>query len=213
MFFDRLHRIAYATSVVASLDAIAFMLVPFHFFTMRFFDTHALKYLIGFAIVFAVRLVPFRPPNVEPVLATAMPLAKQFGVWGGFMFAFLSIVLFDAVTSGWGLWTWVTGLAYGVLGAGAHLFFKNRESTARNYVIFAIFGTLFYDAVTGLTIGPLLWGQSFAVALAGQIPFTLLHLMGNVTFAAVLSPVLYRWVVENRRLTFFSYTLAHGSTR
>ena len=168
---------------------------------MRFLDTHALKYLIGFAVVFAIRLLPFRPPNVEPVLATAMPFAKRFGAWGGFLFGSLSIILFDAVTSGWGVWTLITALAYGTLGVGAHYFFHNRESTARNYVIFAFFGTLFYDAVTGLTIGPLLWGQSFTVALVGQIPFTLLHLAGNITFAAVLSPVLYRWVVRSPTLT------------
>ena len=72
----------------------------------------------------------------------------------------------------------------------------------KNYVLFAVIGTLFYDAVTGLTIGPLLWGQPFMVALIGQIPFTLLHLAGNITFAVVLSPLLYTWVVENKQLTF-----------
>lgn len=167
---------------------------------MRFLDTHALKYLIGFAVVFAVRLLPFRPPNLEPVLATAMPFAKQFGAWGGFLFGSLSIVLYDAVTSGWGVWTFATALAYGALGAGAHFFFRTRESTARNYVVFAIIGTLFYDAATGLTVGPLVWHQPFMVALVGQIPFTLMHLAGNVTLAAVLSPALYRWVVSNPRL-------------
>jgi hypothetical protein len=35
------------------------------------------------------------------------------------------------------------------------------------------------------------------VALVGQIPFTLLHLAGTVVFATLLSPVLYRWVVQN----------------
>ncbi|MBP9749598.1 MAG: hypothetical protein KBD21_02615 [Candidatus Pacebacteria bacterium] len=179
---------------------------------MRFFDTHALKYLIGLVIVFALRLFPFRPPNVEPVLATAMPFAKHFGAWGGFLFGSLSIVLFDAVTSGWGVWTLITALAYGVLGAGAHYFFKYRESTVRNYVVFAIFGTLFYDAVTGLTIGPLVWGQPFMVALVGQIPFTLMHLAGNTAFAALLSPVLYRWVVTNRRLTF-SWNVSHSAVQ
>ena len=168
---------------------------------LRYLDTHALKYLIGFAVVFLVRLLPFRPPNVEPVMATMMPFAKRFGALSGFVFASLSIVLFDAVTSGWGVWTLVTALAYGALGVASYYFFRTRESCAKNYVLFAVFGTLFYDAVTGLTIGPLLWGQSFSVALAGQIPFTLLHLTGNLLFAAVVSPALYRWVVANQQLT------------
>jgi len=166
----------------------------------NFLDAHALKFLIGFAVVFLFRLVPFRPPNVEPVMATMMPFAKRFGALSGFVFAALSIVLFDAVTSGWGLWTLVTALVYGSLGLASYYFFRNRESSAKNYVVFAVIGTLFYDAVTGLTIGPLLWGQPFMVALAGQIPFTLLHLAGSVTFAAFLSPALYRWVASKEEL-------------
>jgi uncharacterized membrane protein len=129
-----------------------------------------------------------------------MPFAKRFGALGGFLFAFLSIVIFDGVTSGWGVWTVVTALTYGFLGIGAYYFFKNRESKTKHYVLFAVVGTLFYDAVTGLTIGPLVWGQSFMVALTGQVPFTLMHLAGNITFAAVLSPAVYRWVVENPRI-------------
>ncbi len=177
------------------------------------FNTHALKYLLGFGLVFFIRLLPFRPPNVEPVLATAMPFAKRFGALGGFLFAFLSIVLFDGVTSGWGIWTLITACTYGVIGAAAYFYFKSRESKARNYVVFSVVATLFYDAVTGLTIGPLLWGQPFMVALVGQIPFTLYHLAGNVAFAAVVSPLLYRWVAANERLarSFPSRTLTSCS--
>ncbi len=133
-------------------------------------------------------------------MATMMPFAKHIGAWGGFLFSFFSIVLYDSVTSGWGIWTLVTSLAYGVLGVGAHLFFKKRESTPRNYMVFAVWGTLFYDAVTGLTIGPLVWNQPFMMALVGQIPFTLLHLAGNITFAALLSPLVYRYIVSNPQL-------------
>ena len=31
------------------------------------------KYAIGFVVCFAIRLVPFRPPNVEPVMTATMP--------------------------------------------------------------------------------------------------------------------------------------------
>jgi hypothetical protein len=174
----------------------------------RFLDQHALKYCIGFVTVFALRLLPFRVPNVEPVMATMMPFAKHFGALGGSIFASLSIVLYDGVTSGWGVWTLVTALAYGLLGALAHVYFKNREGTVRNYVVFAVLGTLVYDALTGLTVGPLVWNQPFMVALVGQVPFTLLHLAGNVTFAATVSPALYRWVVANEQLTVSQPVLA-----
>ena len=153
-----------------------------------------MKYVLTFVAVMAFRLLPFRAPNVEPILSAVMPLSKRFGAIPGILFGVLSIVLYDSVTSGWGVWTLITALAYGALGAASYFYFKNRSASARNFVGFSIVAVLFYDAVTGLTIGPLFNGQSFSAAVAGQIPFTVLHLLGAVTFAALVSPVLYRWL-------------------
>lgn len=161
------------------------------------FTTGWLKFVIGWGAVFLFRLIPFRLPNVEPMLATLMPFSKRFGPLGSFLFGFLGIVLYDAVTSGWGIWTLVTALSYGALGPAAHFYFLKREASVGNFLRFGIVGTLAYDAATGLTIGPLFTGQPFLVALMGQIPFTLLHLAGTVVFATFLSPALYRWVVQN----------------
>lgn len=152
------------------------------------------KYIIVFLIVFLVRLLPFRAPNVEPIMTTIMPLSKTYGKIMAFAFGFLSIVLFDSITSGIGIWTLVTAVAYGLLGIGASYFFKNRTGWM-SYAGYAIFATIFYDAITGLTIGPLFFNQSFMVSLIGQIPFTALHLLSNVSFAIVLSPVIEKWLV------------------
>jgi uncharacterized membrane protein len=164
------------------------------------FATGWLKFLLGWGAVFLFRLIPLRPPNVEPMLATLMPFSKRYGPVGSFLFGFLGIVLFDAITSGWGIWTLVTALAYGALGPASHFFFKKREASAKNFLAFGIVGTLAYDAATGLTIGPIFEGQPFMAALLGQIPFTLLHLLGTIVFAVCLSPAIYRWVVQNEVL-------------
>ena len=158
-----------------------------------------LKFAIGWTLVFLFRLIPFRPPNVEPILATVMPFSKRYGYAGSFLFGFLGIVIFDAVTSGWGIWTLVTALTYGIVGIGARFYFKSREASRRNFVAFGVAGTIFYDAVT-MMIGPLFNGQVLAVALIGQIPFTIMHLAGTIMFAALVSPFLYRWVVQNESL-------------
>lgn len=165
------------------------------------------KVLIGWAAVFLFRLLPFRPPNFEPMLATIMPFSKRLGALEMFAFGFFGIVLFDAVTSGWGAWTLATALCYGGLGLASHWYFSTREATARNFLSFGIAGTLAYDAITML-IGPMLGTQSLSVALVGQIPFTLMHLAGTVFFAVFLSPVLYRWVVANESFEF-SFGTAH----
>lgn len=157
-----------------------------------------IKYITAFLAVFAIRMMPFRAPNVEPIMASIMPLGKAFGGLYAFAFGFFSIVLFDAVTSGLGIWTLVTALAYGALGLGAQYFFKNRSGW-KSYAKYAIISTIIYDAVTGLTIGPLFFHQSFMVSLVGQIPFTALHLLGNVSFAIVLSPVIESWLVKKEK--------------
>lgn len=166
------------------------------------------KYIIGFVVCLLIRLVPFRPANIEPILATQMPFSKAYGKVAGCVFAFLSIVLFDVVTKKVGVWTLITALAYGLLGVWASYFFRKRKSTPMNYAGFAILATLAYDAVTGLSIGPLFFHQTFISALVGQIPFTILHLAGNICFALILSPVIYRFVIQNKHLESRSL-LAH----
>lgn len=161
-----------------------------------------LKYTFAFISVMALRLMPFRAPNVEPIMTVLMPLGKTSGKIMTFAFGFLSIVFYDLATSGLGIWTLVTAISYGLLGLGASYFFRNKSGW-KNYALYAVVATIFYDVVTGLTIGPLFFHQSFLVSLIGQIPFTFLHLLGNVSFAIVLSPVIEKWLVKEE----VSYTV------
>jgi uncharacterized membrane protein len=98
-------------------------------------------------------------------------------------------------TSGLGIWTLITALSYGLIGFLSFYFFKNRSGW-KNYALYAVFATILYDVITGLTIGPLFFNQSFMMSLAGQIPFTILHLLSNLSFAIVLSPVIEKWLVK-----------------
>lgn len=159
------------------------------------------KLVIGWLVVFMVRLIPFRPPNIEPIMSTLMPFSKKYGFGGGFFFAFLSIVIFDLAVAQFGIWTLVTAIAYGAIGFASGLYFKNRENSALEYLKFSVIATLIYDAITGPGM-TYLFGHSlsFQAALIGQIPFTIMHLMGNATLALTLSPAIYRWVVANPKL-------------
>lgn len=159
----------------------------------------SLKVLVAWTGVFLFRLIPFAPPNFEPMLASVMPFSKRLSLVGTFLFGFLGIVLFDAITSGWGSWTWVTAACYGGLGIASYFYFRNRDASTAHFLGFGVVGTLLYDAVT-MMIGPVFQGQSFTLALVGQIPFTVLHLGGVVFFAVFLSPALYRWIVTNESL-------------
>jgi uncharacterized membrane protein len=158
------------------------------------------KYVIGWILVLIIRFVPFRPPNVEPLMSTLMPFSKKYGWLGALIFSSTSIIIFDLASRTIGLWTLVTASAYGAIGVASAFYFARRGSSAMNYLKFSIMGTLAYDALTGLTVGPLFFGQSFFSAFYGQIPFTVYHLMGNITLSLIVSPLLYRWVLANPKL-------------
>lgn len=158
-----------------------------------------LKYVAVFITCLLFRLIPFRAPNIEPILATQMPFSKAYGKIYGFSFGFFSIIFYDILTGTIGKWTLMTAGAYGLLGLWAYIYFKNKNNSAWNYAKFAVMGTIAFDAVTGLSVGPLLFHQSFMSALVGQIPFTLLHLLGNVSFALILSPGIYSFAVRKKK--------------
>lgn len=157
------------------------------------------KFVLGFVVCVLIRLLPFRPPNIEPIMATAMPFSRAYGKTAGFCFAFFSMVLFDLIVGKVGIWTLITAVAYGLIGLWAAPYFKSKKNTAWNYAKFAVISTILFDVATGFTVGPIFFGQSFSVAVLGQIPFTALHLLGNVSFALILSPALYTYVIENKK--------------
>jgi len=158
-----------------------------------------IKYLIGLLTVISLRIIP-HPPNVEPIMATMMPFAKRWGKLAGLSFTLLAILSFDLITGTLGVWSIMTAGTYAILGIAAGFYFKNRKSNIKNYVKFSVIGTLIYDAITGIGTGVLFFKQSFMLTLMGQIPFTLYHLAGNIAFAAIISPLLYRWVLDNPQL-------------
>ena len=58
-------------------------------------------------------------------------------------------------------------------------------------------GIIFFDVVTGVILGPLIGGSSFYIALMGQIPFTVLHLMGGTLFAITVSPFVSKLLAKS----------------
>ena len=162
------------------------------------YSKFSLNFFLALAACLVVRLIPFRVPNVEPILATTMPLGKVYGALMGFSFTVLSILLYDITTHTLGMQTFFTAGAYGVVGLLSVYYFKKHQASRGNYVRFAIMGTLFYDAMTGLTVGPIFFHQSFLGSLLGQIPFTALHLLGNVVFAFALSPAIYNFLIRKK---------------
>ncbi len=140
------------------------------------------------------RLAPFRPPNVEPLLATSMPFGKRHGVLAPTILAVVAIVVYDLFTSGLTQWTAVTAVTYALVAAGSGLLRNTRGVLP--YLAYAILATLVYDALTGVVAGALLFDMGWKQGFLGQIPFTINHLIGNSLLALILSPIVeycLRW--------------------
>ena len=162
------------------------------------------KIFIIFIGCLLFRLLPLRAPNVEPIMASIMPTARRYGAFIGFAFGFLSIFLYDSVTH-LGTWTWTTAITYGVIGAVSSIYFKKVKTSAFNFAVFAFFATILYDLITGVLVAPII-GQNIMTALMLQIPFTALHLAGNIGFALTLSPLINKWFLSSK-----TFTLKYGS--
>jgi uncharacterized membrane protein len=168
-----------------------------------------IKILTVFIGCFFLRLIPVRAPNLEPIMASLMPLSRKYGMAVAFFFSFLSMVLYDFVTGHVGLWTWTTSITYGIIGVFSAIYFKKFKAKTSNFVIFAVVGTVFFDLVTGVLVAPLL-GQSILNAALMQIPFTILHLAGNIGLAIMLSPLLNKWFLSEN--IFFSKKTIQASS-
>lgn len=161
-------------------------------------EKNYIKFSLALIFCLLVRLIPLRAPNVEPIMSATMPMSKAYGAFSGFFFAVLSILIYDIVTGTLGKQTFFTAPVYGLVGFWAGRYFSNKKGTASDYVRFAVIGTLFYDAMTGFTVGPLFYEQPLIAAFWGQLPFTALHLVSNVAFAYILSPEIYKYLIRKR---------------
>lgn len=157
------------------------------------------KYAAGFVCTLVVRLLtPFLGlSNVSPLMATELAGSKAYGPWVGGLYGVLSIILLDGIVGRIGSWTALTALAYGAVGVCGAYVLKSRPASPWNFVAVSVAGTLFFDMVTGILMGPLLYGQPWAEAVVGQVPFTVRHLAGNMFFGALLAPWFYRKIMNN----------------
>lgn len=158
---------------------------------------NALKFGLGLIFISLLRLIQMPLPNIEPIMASMLPFARKYGQIAGFLFASLALLSFDFISGRIGAWSIYAAITYGVIGYAAGRYFsdKNRQKT-KYYLGFGIIGTIFYDAVTAFLFG-MQFNQPLAMTIAGQIPFTIYHLLGSAAFILFLTPLVDGLIVEN----------------
>jgi hypothetical protein len=137
-------------------------------------------------------------PNNDPIMAGMLPQSRQH-ILIGVLFAFLSIFIFDALTSGIGLWTWVTSFTYAGIAVLFGVVFKYiKEMSLVKYIGGAVVGVLIFDFITGPIMSTFMFGVPFEISFLGQIPFTFLHLFSAVSYTIIFVPFLDPQVAEQR---------------
>ena len=130
----------------------------------------------------------FCASGIEPLTDMLIWLTGRFSRTFCFMFIAVHTTIFDALTCGTDVHTCGVIVVYGII--TCVLFsVRARLHTPPALISTVCATTIAFDALTGLTIGPLLFDQPFMHALIGQIPFTCARIIGNclIAFGYVVS--------------------------
>ena len=166
-----------------------------------------IKFLIGILLSNVIRFARFIPNN-DPIMAIMLPYAKSDKKYKAVLFPFITMVSFDLITGMLGIWTLITALTYAGLGLlFTQFFFKEKKISIFKYLKGGIIGVLIFDFITGVIAMPFMFGMSFELALIGQVPFTLMHLLTVGIFIIVITPLYDKHVIKNislEDLAFFN---------
>jgi len=158
------------------------------------------KYALSMLFCNAYRLLRIIPNN-DPIMGCMLPFSRQDKWWQGALFALVTMVSFDLMTSGIGIWTLVTAGTYAALGLAFHFTYKRISKVKlRHYLGSGIIGVLAFDFITGVLFGPAMFGMTFTQAFLGQLPFTAMHLLTATAFILIITPALDTSIVSNPAL-------------
>ncbi|MFH0835841.1 MAG: hypothetical protein V1834_01635 [Candidatus Micrarchaeota archaeon] len=119
----------------------------------------------------------------------------------GFLLGIILYALVDITMSRVGIWTLTSAFAWGL--AGWWMATRQPSGSFKTFLGMSVAGTLLFDFVSGPIFGSWLWRMPFEVALIGQIPFTMSHLIGNVVVTGIFAPIIYPLIAGNKQFASF----------
>ena len=174
--------------------------------------------LISVLVVSRVLLEPL--PNIQPVTVGLLLIGATLGARRGIGIAILVTLLSNAFL-GTGIWTLFQAFAWSFVawtGAMASNQLTNGEGELdmRNLVYFSIGAAIVFDLI--VSMAALVADPSpslFLTYLIVGIPYDLLHIAGNIAFAAWLGPMLHRVLLRSRdsEVTISGSRLPESSTQ
>ena len=136
-------------------------------------------FLFSFSLTLSLLLRTFKIfSNLDPIFALFL-LNRNFDKKYLIIGILSNFLIFDYISNQIGIWTFFSPVCYIFLLLFCdNLIFYNKSLTCN--LRYTIFFTVIFDLVTAST-GPIFFGQLWFEMLIGQIPFTMMHLISNIT--------------------------------
>lgn len=133
-------------------------------------------------------------PSVKPVTTMCLVVGAALGARAGMAVGALAALISNAFL-GQGPWTPAQMLLWGLVGASGALFRPATRTRVGLAIVAGSWGFLFGWAMNLwflATFGPDVGWAAFLVACAASAWFDVAHAVGNVVFALLIGPALYR---------------------
>jgi hypothetical protein len=140
-------------------------------------------------------------PSVEPIIPFAVIAGLLFGMREGAMLGSMAYVISNFFV--WGIqgpWTIFQALGAGIAGGIAGFYGKAKQPRARDIIILSVLGTVIFEVImniSGAFMGIGLLGAfsifMLPIYFATSLPFSAAHILTNIGFARLMSPLLKLW--------------------
>ncbi len=180
-----------------------------------------IKNLLIFAgllsIAVAGRVALQNVPSVEPIIPIAIAAGLALGVREGFALGGSAFIISNFFV--WGLqgpWTIFQAIGAAIPGAVAGLVGKTKKPSSRDIIVLSVLGTIFFEII--MNISGSLMGIGLFTGLIGiplyfltALPFSTVHIVSNIAFAKLCSPILKLRSENNGKIKIVSISRANAS--
>jgi len=156
-------------------------------------------------------------PSVEPIIPIAIATGLALGVREGFALGGSAYIISNFFV--WGLqgpWTIFQALGAAIPGAAAGLVGKTKKPSSRDIIVLSVLGTIFFEIV--MNFSGSLMGIGLFTGLIGlplyfltSLPFSTVHIVSNIAFAKLCSPILKLRGENNGKIKIVSISRANAS--
>ena len=173
--------------------------------------TNILTFITLVASISLLRVIMAPLPNIQPVTVAALIIGAQLGARRGIAFAVLVTMVSNFII-GDGIWTLYQAIgwsAVAVIGASSNIVSNGKLQLGKTFG-YAIICAFLFDFIVSMSIIGTVSLNQFMIYILNGIPYDLLHVVGNLTFAAWLGNWFNDSIAQFRTMEEIEQTVVDG---